>query len=241
MTNPSPPADRRRALKARHREAILTAATALMDETSGVRFSVDELAERANVSRRTVFNHFGSLEEIVNELFSGLLSTAVDTLVELTGEGTGGHGASAAFEELAAALQSADLVAPMAYLTRCLEEAPPSWRASLMLHASDTLGVRIARALAERHPDTPRIEIELVVSTLLAGVAVLREHWVAAHGPVDTPASRAAWSAGLSQMVAVVRRGYPPTQPGPADRTPPNPSSTHRAPNWRPLEGPDRG
>ena len=62
MTEPA--TDRRAALKERSRQAIVQAAAELMDETGGTAFTVDELAERADVSRRTVFNHFASLEEI---------------------------------------------------------------------------------------------------------------------------------------------------------------------------------
>jgi len=50
--------DRRAALKAKHRAAILQAARDLVDERGGRGFSVDELAARADVARRTVFNHF---------------------------------------------------------------------------------------------------------------------------------------------------------------------------------------
>lgn len=57
--------DRRAALKAKHRAAILQAARDLVDERGGREFSVDDLAARADIARRTVFNHFASLDEVL--------------------------------------------------------------------------------------------------------------------------------------------------------------------------------
>src|SRR5699024_10253535 len=73
-----PGADRREALRARYRRAILDAAADLMDQSEGAAFTVDTLAERADVSRRTVFNHFASVEDIVIEVFSEVLSGFAD-------------------------------------------------------------------------------------------------------------------------------------------------------------------
>ncbi|MEK8226313.1 TetR/AcrR family transcriptional regulator [Oerskovia sp. M15] len=81
--------DRRAALKARHRRAIVDAAAALIGESGGTDFSVDELAGRADVSRRTVFNHFGSLDEVVTEVCSEVVGAALDRLDAIaSGEST---------------------------------------------------------------------------------------------------------------------------------------------------------
>ncbi|MGW6228038.1 helix-turn-helix domain-containing protein, partial [Cellulosimicrobium cellulans] len=63
-----PATDRRAALRARHRRAIVDAAASLMEENGGARFTVDELAARADVARRTIFNHFASLDDVVVEV-----------------------------------------------------------------------------------------------------------------------------------------------------------------------------
>ena len=71
--------DRRAALKKRHRTAIVDAADALIRERGSARFSVDELADRADVSRRTVFNHFSSLDDVVTTACARELAVVIDT------------------------------------------------------------------------------------------------------------------------------------------------------------------
>ena len=69
--------DRRGALKARHRQAIVDAARRLIDARQGPRFSVDELAAEADVSRRTVFNHFDSLDDVILAACTEILDAVV--------------------------------------------------------------------------------------------------------------------------------------------------------------------
>ena len=66
-------ADKRTLVGQRNRAAISRAAAELIREEDTGRFTVEELARRAGVSRRTVFNHFGSIEEAAfSELFDRL-------------------------------------------------------------------------------------------------------------------------------------------------------------------------
>lgn len=57
------PHDRRSLVRAQNRDAIASAAADLVLRVGPSRLTVDELADRAGVSRRTVFNHFSSIEE----------------------------------------------------------------------------------------------------------------------------------------------------------------------------------
>lgn len=125
-----PVVDRRAALKARHRRAIVDAAAALIGESGGTRFSVDELAERADVSRRTVFNHFASLDDVVTEVCNEVVGAALDRLDAIASDQQVGQdqqrrqderGADVTlFDEVADALRSTDFVTPLVYLTRVL-------------------------------------------------------------------------------------------------------------------------
>src|SRR5699024_12413742 len=91
-----------------------------MDETGGTAFTVDELAERADVSRRTVFNHFASLEDVFAEVCAEVLGELIEKLAvpidaAATDDPTTEPG-PAMLDELAAVVRSTDLVTPMAYL-----------------------------------------------------------------------------------------------------------------------------
>lgn len=59
------------------REAILVAAKQAFLESGVAGTSMDKLASLANVSKRTVYNHFSSKEELVIELISSLWREAV--------------------------------------------------------------------------------------------------------------------------------------------------------------------
>lgn len=71
------PSDRRSLVRTQNRDAIASAAADLVLRVGPSHLTVDELAERAGVSRRTVFNHFSSIEEAafarVNDNFDRLV------------------------------------------------------------------------------------------------------------------------------------------------------------------------
>ena len=109
--------DRRAELKARHRQAILDAADSLIRERGKPHFSVDELAERANVSRRTVFNHFASLDDVIMMTCTQLLSAVVDEFRAATNAMPQGDGSiEALFDRITTALSAIDLPTVVAYL-----------------------------------------------------------------------------------------------------------------------------
>ena len=61
-------ADARRAASAETRARILEAARGLLDSSGPISFSIDAIAERADVARMTVYNHFGSKRSLVEAL-----------------------------------------------------------------------------------------------------------------------------------------------------------------------------
>lgn len=114
--------DGRIARGARHREALVDAANALIHERSSATMTADEIASRAGVSRRTVFNHFGSVDEIVTAACTRELAAAVDAMQEASAQGAR-HGASSspAFDALAHIFTTLDLTPTVSYLAVVLE------------------------------------------------------------------------------------------------------------------------
>jgi AcrR family transcriptional regulator len=206
-----PPArDRRDALKARHRRAIVDAASALVGELEGTHFTVDQLAERADVSRRTVFNHFGSLDDIVLEVFAEMLETIVDGIEDSMAAAADGR-ADGMFDEFAAALRETDLVTAITRLKRLLRregrEPTPS-QAGLFTRALNDVSARLASMVRRRHPDADPLVVDLMCGALVSGGAVVVQHWEQATGGVDTEASRRVWTELLDRMISVNRDGY---------------------------------
>lgn len=180
-----------------------------MEERTGTDFTVDELAERADVSRRTVFNHFSSLDDVVTEVCGDVLNAVVETLAEVPAEGEGTD--ASMMEEMAAALRSTDLVAPMAYLTRMLgrpSEEPSPRQALMTLRVFTEVSNRLLAAMLHRRPDADKLAVHLLVGSVAGGVGVLYHHWAAETGAVDTQDSRRVWAGHLEQLIGAVRDGH---------------------------------
>jgi len=187
-----------------------------MEEKGGDRFTVDELAARADVARRTIFNHFASLDDVVVEVCEDVLGAVVDRL-----------GASAAapddgtppvpgtpLDDLTAALQGTELVGPMTYLTRALggTATEPTPRVTTMVVRAVThLAGRLVAETTRRHPDVDPLEIEMLVGALMAGVLVIQRRWWEVTGAADDDASRRVWAELLDRLVRRTRAGYATT------------------------------
>ena len=217
MTEPA--TDRRAALKERSRQAIVRAAAELMDETGGTAFTVDELAERADVSRRTVFNHFASLEDVFAEVCAEVLGELIEKLAvpidtAARTDGTSAEPGPAMLDELAEVVRSTDLVTPMAYLTRTLggTDAGGPWRANLLNRALTEVGEGLTGVLRRRHPEADELDLQLLVSAFTGGVLVCHLHWWERTGAADDDASRAVWTELLDRLIHQLRTGFASTR-----------------------------
>jgi AcrR family transcriptional regulator len=210
VTTASSTIDRRAALKARHRQAILDAAAALIRERGKPRFSVDELAERADVARRTVFNHFSSLDDIVQITCTRVLTDAVDEFRAATRAAPPGDGSRySLFSEIAAAVQGMDLPSVIAYLWGVLADDAADGRSeSAMQNVFASATEQLSVEIAGRSGELDQFEVEVLVSSLMNGVAVAARHWIARTGASLDPASRDIWNELLGRLLASVRAGY---------------------------------
>ncbi|WP_435112418.1 TetR/AcrR family transcriptional regulator [Nocardiopsis synnemataformans] len=205
-----PSRDRREALKSRHRRAIVDAAAALMTERGDTGFTVDQLSERADVSRRTVFNHFRSLDDIVLEVFGEMLDAIVDSIEANLPAATGDRPGSM-FDEFAAAIRQTDLVAPITRLKRFLRQKghePAPSQAALFERAINDVSVRLAAIMTRRHPQADPLVVDLMCGAVISGGTITVQRWEQTTGGVDSDDSRRVWSDLLDRMLAVTRDGY---------------------------------
>ena len=205
--------DRRAALKARSRRAILDAADALLAERGGAQFGVDELAERADVSRRTVFNHFGSLDDVVLTVCTERLGRVIDEVQAVATATPVGDGSRASmFDELALTLRGADLPPAITYLAGALgplAEGHDPRAQALAEEAFSRVADHLAAELVRRYPRADLLDVQLLVSSLVHGVAVIAMHWVSTTDPAAADA-RARWDALVDRLIHSVRAGYMP-------------------------------
>jgi AcrR family transcriptional regulator len=213
MSVTSPTLDRRALLKARHREAIVAAARALVDDRGGPTFTVDELAARADVARRTVFNHFASLDEVMLTVCEHALSDVVDDFlarIDRTPVGDGRR--SSMFDEIASAMRAADLVAVISTMVRILgkPEKTDDRAGALTQSAFARVRGRLLTEVGRRHPGVDSLDAELLVDSLMGGLVVIASRWVEMTDGDTDDAARAAWDALLDRLINSVRNGYLP-------------------------------
>ncbi|NYJ33691.1 TetR/AcrR family transcriptional regulator [Nocardiopsis aegyptia] len=208
-----PPApDRREALKAKHRRAIVAAAAELMTEIGGTDFTVDQLAVRADVSRRTVFNHFTTVDDITVEVFHEMLGAVLDNVDANFAASAAEHpDDTSMFDQLAGALRATDLVTTITELTRIFgpDDGRRSARQAVLFErAVSDLGIRIAAITLRHHPEADPLEVDLMCGALVGGALVVVRHWEQNTGGVDSAESRRVWDELLERMISVNRAGF---------------------------------
>lgn len=211
MSESLPAPDRRAALKERHRRAIVDAADALIREQRSSRFGVDELAARADVSRRTVFNHFSSLDDVVVTACTRELAVVIDTFQAQVHANPLGDGSPAAlFRDVSSTLRGTDLPPAIAYLWHALDDLDDgeAYAARIMQDVFSRVSAQLVAAVSERNDGADRLDVELLVTSLLHGTALIAGHWVAETGAVLDDASRARWDALLARLLETTERGY---------------------------------
>ncbi|MFI2105081.1 TetR/AcrR family transcriptional regulator [Isoptericola sp. NPDC019693] len=229
-TDPAEPRpDRRAELKARTRRAIVAAAGSLMNEAGGVGFSVDELAARAGVSRRTVFNHFPSLDDVVAAVGADAFGMVRDALLAVDAPPPRRDDAharrTAVLADLVGALRRADLVAPMASLTRGLgltggsadAAVVPAHQAMLLLRSLSDVSADLAADLRGRHPGTAPVDVDLLVAQTMSSLVVLHRHWYARTGGVSDAEARAVWAGLLTHLAPALATATTPSAATPPE------------------------
>lgn len=222
MTSTRPP-DGRSALRAERRLAILDAARALATEHGSDGFTVDQVAARAGVSRRTVFNHFAGLDQLLVAVCEQLLDeTTTELLAEVdrriaTLRDSGDQPAPAGRTVLAAvagAARGVDLPTAIASIHRVL--GAPDQDDERAQHISRTafehVGGRLREHLQQQAPDLDALDLELTLALMFSGITTLADLWLEQHPdlPPDVPAdARAHWDRLLDRLLGHLRVATP--------------------------------
>jgi AcrR family transcriptional regulator len=164
------------------------------------------------VSRRTVFNHFASLDDVVAAVGAGIFASVRDALLAVDPPGARPGGAdgprAAVLADLVGALRRADLVGPMASLTRGLGlqgrsedvSGVPSHQAMLLLRSLSDVSEDLAGDLVHRHPRVDPLDVDLLVAQAMSSLVVLHRHWFARTGAATDAASRSLWTDLLDHI-----------------------------------------
>lgn len=197
--------------KEARRQAIVASALSLAQSHGRDGFSVDQLAEDAGVSRRTVFNYFGSVNEILLAAHSQVMDVLIADFQQRSAATPVGDGSMVSvFDEVAHLMCEIELVGPMSTLAELLGENPdldPD-SARLVREILRLTADQMAAEAKRRSPQADQLDIDLLVHSLIDGLVVINSHWMARTGGKDTAESRTVWDELLNQLITTVRNGY---------------------------------
>ena len=217
MNATSPPVDGRSALREERRRAILDAARALATEHGADGFTVDQVAARAAVSRRTVFNHVAGLDQLLVAVCEQILAEAtVDRRAEVerrpADRPPGPAGGRAALDAVAEATRGVDLPTAIATIHRVLgsPEVGDERAQGISRTAFDHVGGRLRQQLVERAPGLDPVDLEIDLALLFSGIVTIAGLWLEQHPGLapDVPSdARAGWDALLDRVLLRLRSG----------------------------------
>lgn len=209
--------DRRSAQKQRHRAAILAAAGALIAERNGPHFSVDELAQRADVARRTVFNHFSSSSGVVLALAEAAIAERVQGVTaQSRSHAAGGDALVAMFDDLAAILRASDLASAITSIEPMLRGLDDLRTRSFIEDSFRRIAEGLRDELLRTHPLADPLETDLLIGSLISGVNVIARRWVAHDPAAPEQVRREKWDALLTTCIDQARWGYRASLPASA-------------------------
>lgn len=210
--------DGRRVQRERRRDAILASVRAMADSPGREGFTVDQVAEHAGVSRRTVFNHFATVEDLLVAVCEQILEeTTAQVLLELDRRlagarpvADGGLPDAVALDALCAATRDADLPRAMTAIVRVLDvSAHEGERGEAISQAAlDHVGGRLAARVTEHAPDLDPLVLQLTIALLMNGIGVIAHRWLDEHAGRVTPASRRSWDDHLARLLDQLAHGY---------------------------------
>jgi AcrR family transcriptional regulator len=177
------------------RTAILATAKELFASRGYRAVTMDEIAQRRGMSKRTLYKHFQSKEEIAAEVVAGMLAglaPVVDSAM------TAGGGFAETFDRVMNGIEAFLRFAPMIFLEDLERDAPQvfaritEFRALQMRRYAELL--RAAQARGEAPGD---LDASLAVDVLIAAVqGAGRPEWLRAHG------------IGLHELIGVLKRVF---------------------------------
>ncbi|WP_067856058.1 MULTISPECIES: TetR/AcrR family transcriptional regulator [Aeromicrobium] len=202
--------DRRQQRGEQHREAILAAAADLVAETRSVQLSTEALAERAGVSRRTVFNHFATLEAVVTEVLARSIGEAVDALESAARRVEGDDTLDSTFARMSAVFEQTDLTPQMSFLWSVLsvDDTLPRRYGHVIDDAFHRLRDLLLATALEPGDTTDTFGRELLVTSLMNGTAFVAQRWCEETRGVVDDDSRALWTSLVVRMTDQLGRGY---------------------------------
>jgi TetR/AcrR family transcriptional regulator, regulator of autoinduction and epiphytic fitness len=206
--------DKHQALKLENNRSIKLAALALAEERGLGNFTVEELATKAQVSRRTFFNHFGSIHEATRAGLRDILfdaSEAVIAALRSNSQLAQPQTTAQLFESAATSLQSVDFIPSITKMHAVLgqrKQHKTAEDANSFAEVFSIITAEIRELLAESAPSLPQVTRNLLVETLLASVRITAEIWLARRGDLKREDALKLWREIHAESINLLRTGF---------------------------------
>lgn len=214
----TPRPDGRSTLREQRRAAIVDAARTLTTQHGAAGFTVDRVATLAGVSRRTVFNHFAGLDQLLVAVCEQILDEVTNALVEGVERRTadlpaGDDGSRAALDAVGEATREVDLPTAIATIHQALgaPSDPDERTDAISRTALEHVVGRLRERLLSQARSLDPLDLELSLALLTSGLATLARHWLEQHPdltPDVTPDARADWGRLLDRLLHRLRVGH---------------------------------
>lgn len=197
-------AGRREANKARTREAVVEAATALLQTQGLDSLTAEQVADAAGISRRTFFNYFPSVEavfaykaqEVLDALRTALASRPLgEPLVD---------GANAVVDEMFTATELDDAVRTWLII----DSSPAATRYALEATSESVvaLGEQWAKErLQAAAPGTTALRVSVLTTAFIAAFDTARLDWLRRHTPPIDERARAEFVRTVGEAFEYLR------------------------------------
>jgi len=205
--------DRHQALRLENNRAIKLAALALSEDRGLGNFTVEELAAKAEVSRRTFFNHFGSIHEATRAALRDILFDASEDVLAAMSNQTAAaqpQSLSQLFELAALAIQSVDVTGTIRRSCSVLGSNPREnpMHSAWFREVFDAITEDFDLLLAASAPQLPALSRNLLVRLLLTSVEVCAEEWSATGLGLNQTDGLALWRQIHGSAIQQLRDGF---------------------------------
>jgi AcrR family transcriptional regulator len=194
-----------------NRRAILEAARKLIAAHGFGGFTSADLARHAGVSRRTVFNHFPSVEEAILAALSQELMDRADAWVEQVGPpGVRFATLAEAFDAFAASVPQLAFNPTVELVSGALEGDQNAARVGLAWRTSVLTAVcaKVSEGVCARMDNPDRLAVEVMAKTIMGAWSTAFEYWLFETGGNTDDAGQALLLELTEAAIAQVRAGY---------------------------------
>lgn len=210
--------DGRVARRDQRHAAILEAARALTAEHGADGFTVDRVATLAGVSRRTVFNHFTGLDQLLVAVCEQILAEVTSSLLAgvdrgIAGVPAGSYDARDVLDAVCEATRGVDLPTAIVTIAQVVggTDVAHEKTDTISRTAFDLVAGRLRERLLHHSPDLDPLDLELTLTLLTSGLSTIARHWLDTHADLTIevgPDARADWDRLLDRLLLRLRVGH---------------------------------